>query len=190
MESQVSLYWKEFIAENLEALDQQAFVSQTAEVTASVSARLIAWQFSDAAYGLGRMGAVQRDQELRSFCEQLVALCRREEAEEAVQDAFSALYGEVAKAWAISGERERVRAMQIARRFAWLGGRKWAWIPMRSWRKTWMWLLLACRPRTRSSITALSEAWLDASVWPVSPARRRAKIQALRDAYVRAATNV
>ena len=94
---------------------------------------LVIWQFEDKEHGLKNIKEVQEDKELCGFCEEVVALYKRElQADTPSQKEYQELYERIdrARSWARSGARAWARAWAWAGTGAWAG--TWAWIGVRT----------------------------------------------------------
>jgi hypothetical protein len=163
--------WEDVIFEELAPTDATSFpleFLQSIKPGADLSvipAHLVLWQFEDSTYGLKNIVAVRKDSDLLHFCEEFVALYRREiEGTPISTEELQNLNARVSAAWDVLGEKQRVASMMRARRWAWIGGRKWAWIPTKGWSGAWKWLLAwesrAARMRAlkREMLSALTKA--------------------------------
>ena len=95
---------------------------------------LVIWQFEDKEHGLKNIKEVQEDKELCGFCEEVVALYKRElQADTPSQDEYRELYKRIDRAGtgARTGARTRAWAKAWARARVWTGAGAgtlaWAW---------------------------------------------------------------
>ncbi len=85
-----------------------------------VCAKLVVWQFEDEKYGLKHLKEVQEDKEVYGFCEEVVALYKRESAGDTpTQGEFRNLYEKIDRAWAWAGAGARTGAWARAWAGAW-----------------------------------------------------------------------
>lgn len=87
-----------------------------------VVAKFVVWQFEDVEYGLKNIKEVAEDKEVMGWCEEVVALYKREIAgDDPTEKEFYDLYVKIDGAWA------RAWAGAWAGAWAWAGARAWAW---------------------------------------------------------------
>jgi len=160
--------WRDAIADGLSSNPAKELLRISIPDTAisTLTARLVLWQFEGHPYGLKYLPIVRGDEKLLHACENVMALCRQEiEGKEVSISQYEHLRSEIGQMWAIEGEKQRVRKMQFARRWAWIGARRWAWIGPKMWNNTWTWALTATRNRNYAQAVALTKLWSE--VWIV-----------------------
>ncbi len=184
-------YWRDAIGEELPKGEAEGFLKlvhdavQPKELPRAIGARLVVWQFEDKPYGLRYLRAVRQDRELMGLCEEVVSLYRREIKGEAVPpDLFQDLHMKIAKAWDVTGWRERDRRTAFARRWSWLGARKWAWLGMRPWSNAWAWTLVATRKRNYAQTTSLVRLWAEVRTIAKKEFGKRARTRVLATYFV------
>ena len=95
---------------------------------------LVIWQFEDKEHGLKNIKEVQEDKELCGFCEEVVALYKRElQADTPSQDEYQELYKRI--------DRAGARAWKGTGTGAWAWEEAWeeAWAWEAAWAGTWVW---------------------------------------------------
>ena len=133
---------------------------------------LVIWQFEDKEHGLKNIKEVQEDKELCGFCEEVVALYKRElQADTPSQDEYQELYKRIDRARARTGARTRVRIRAWARAWTWTG----------SWAGTWAGTGAWARARARVGTGTGTWAWAGTWVWTGVRAERNT---ALADKFI------
>jgi hypothetical protein len=184
-------HWQEAVSDELPLAERERFLEEIQESEWSsgnpdaVHARMIVWQFENKPYGLKHLRSVKGDKVLLGFCEELIALRKREQNKEDVSEPLKDLGERASKAWVVIGEKRGRENMAFARQWAWLGARKWAWISTRGWTKAWNWLLAGTRPANYSSTIALILLWADAWKWGRFWEHRTVRVVALSQCFCR-----
>jgi hypothetical protein len=131
---QILAYLEDVLFEEMKNGDAKQFPLQFLEAIpvgadlSKIVPQLVIWQFEDAEHGLRNIKEVQEDKEAMGWCEEVVALYKRElTGDKPTEDEYYQLYKKIDDAWAW--------ARAWARAWAWAGA--WAWARARAW--AWAW---------------------------------------------------